>query len=112
MTDIFIVIVLLTLSYIVYKVNEINTRLRITDLRQRVLERLNRFEDWKYEESYNFFFGELETKDYDKLIRFSRQHSLQLPLRTIAEDEARVKRLSQTEEGIKQLELEKEAKGY
>ena len=111
--NIIIVIISILLVYVAFKVYEINMRLRISDLRQRVFELLMGWREGsgkKWAGAYNDLVDGLEVKDYEKLVAFGREHDLQLPLHTIAEEKLRIERLTQTKEGIEQLNNEKQEK--
>lgn len=80
------------LVYLAYKVHEINQRMKILDLRHRVLELMMGWGDERYFEAYDTVFGNLYVEEYKKLLAFSRRNDMRLPLKTLEEESLLVKR--------------------
>jgi hypothetical protein len=86
----FIVIVLLT--YLIYKVRQTTLHLIILDARIRALEQLvvyianSDMTTDKYKEIYNDIFEDFNDKTFNKIVKFGRKHDLQLPLETLEEE--------------------------
>lgn len=80
-------ITLVLVIFIAWAVYQANVRLHVIDLRLRVLEKLaGRPElEAKSHEIYKEVFGQIYSRDYDRLVKFGRKNDLMLPLPTSEE---------------------------
>jgi len=86
-------VALILLVYIAWRVHEANTRLKILDMRMRVLEQFVAQPELtkSYKAVYDSVFGEIYVGDYNRLLKFGRQHGLQLPILTMEEEKTKPK---------------------
>ena len=93
MNTIGIIVLVAVVIYIVEKVREINMRLKILDVRYRIMEILVRFpenEKVDFQWLYNHHFGDMQIDDYKKIVKFGRKHGLNLPLLTMEEEQEKI----------------------